>query len=79
MSMSMPFALHMHLKSKADSSKLIVIAVHLHRPRDAQLPDLTKHILYPCVEIAAGILVACRSIEVLLHLRHAAVRFRAEA
>ena len=69
--MSMPFAVHMQIKAKEKA--------HLHRPRDAQLTNLTQYILHPRIEITTGILVARRSIEVLLHLRHAAVSFRAEA
>jgi hypothetical protein len=51
---------------------------HLNSPRNTQLANLAQHILHPRVEIATSILVARRSIEVLLHLRHAAVSFRAE-
>jgi hypothetical protein len=64
-------ALHMQIKAKQRA--------HLHRPRNAQLPNLAQHILNPRIQIATGILVARRSIEVLLHLRHAAVGFSAEA
>jgi hypothetical protein len=52
---------------------------HLNSPRNTQLANLAQHVLHPCVEIATSILIARRSIEVLLHLRHAAVSFRAEA
>jgi hypothetical protein len=52
---------------------------HLDSPRNTQLANLAQHILHPRVEIATGVLVASRGIEVLLHLRHAAVGFRAEA
>ena len=69
-----------HAESK-QSRKLVIITItiHLHRPRNAQLPNLAQNVLHPRVEIATGILIARRSIEVLLHLRHAAVGFRAEA
>jgi hypothetical protein len=57
----------------------IPIPSHLNSPRNTQLANLAQHILHPRVEIATSILIARRSIEVLLHLRHAAVSFRAEA
>lgn len=51
----------------------------LYRARNAQLANLAQHILHPRVEVATGVLVASRSVEVLLHLGHAAVGFGAEA
>lgn len=51
----------------------------LNRARNAQLANLTQDVLNPRVEIAAGVLVAGGSVEVLLDLGHAAVGFCAEA
>lgn len=51
----------------------------LNSPRNAQLANLAQHILHPRVQIATGVLISGRSVQVLLHLRHAAVGFRAEA
>jgi hypothetical protein len=51
----------------------------LNRARNTQLANLTQHVLDPSVQIAAGVLVAGGSVEVLLDLGHATVGFCAEA
>jgi hypothetical protein len=74
---SIPFhAFTCSLRSKTPPSSSF--PSHLNSPRNTQLANLAQHILHPRVEITTSILVARRSIEVLLHLRHAAVSFRAE-
>jgi hypothetical protein len=70
--------LHMLITLKNPPSASTSFPSHLNSPRNTQLANLAQHILHPRVEIATSILVARRSIEVLLHLRHAAVSFRAE-
>jgi len=50
----------------------------LHRPSNTQLPYLPQYILNPRIQIPTRVLVPRTRIHVLLHLRHATVRLRAE-
>lgn len=50
----------------------------LHRPRDTQIPNFLQHLLDPVIQRALSILLPNVLIQILLHLRHAAIRLRAE-
>jgi len=61
------------------SKEKCVKTAKLDCARNAQLANLAQDVLNPRIEIATGVLIASGSVEILLHLGHAAVGFRAEA